>query len=162
MLGHNNPMSIENWCDKMEFQGRGAAHILGVAWCNLEKVSQVLDMKCTSPDSEDELEDASEDDDNNSDKDMHCDLYDDAENSNVGPRSDLERAFDKLRMNETLKKDEEDALVAFADKFVTCTLNPDMAAKMISATTSPSCGIEIVRKAKETQTHHHTKTCKKN
>ena len=32
MLGHNNPMSIENWCDKMEFQGRGAAHIHGVAW----------------------------------------------------------------------------------------------------------------------------------
>ena len=27
MMGHNNPMAIENWCDKMEFQGRGAAHI---------------------------------------------------------------------------------------------------------------------------------------
>ena len=46
------------------------------------------------------------------------------------------------------------ALVAFADKFVTCTLNPDMAAKMIDETTSLSDGMEIVKKAKETQTHH--------
>ena len=29
MLGHNNPMAIENFSDKMEFQGRGAGHIHG-------------------------------------------------------------------------------------------------------------------------------------
>ena len=57
MMGHNNPMAIENWCDKMEFQGRGAAHIHGVAWCNLVKVSQVLDMEDREPPSEDEFED---------------------------------------------------------------------------------------------------------
>ena len=68
MLGYNNPMSIENWCDKMEFQGRGAAHIHGVAWCNLEKVSQVLDMKGTEPDSMDEWEVDSDDDDNDLDE----------------------------------------------------------------------------------------------
>ena len=67
----------------------------------------------------------------------------------------------KLRNNETLRKEEENALISFADKFVTCTLNPDMAAKMIDDTTSLSDGREIVKKAKETQTHHHTKTCKK-
>ena len=40
-----NPMAIENFSDKMEFQGRGAAHIHGVAWCNLEKVSKVLNLE---------------------------------------------------------------------------------------------------------------------
>jgi hypothetical protein len=39
IMGTNNPMSVENFSDKMEFQGRGAAHIHGVAWCNLQKVS---------------------------------------------------------------------------------------------------------------------------
>ena len=34
MIGHNNPMAIENFSDKMEFQGRGAGHIHGAAWCN--------------------------------------------------------------------------------------------------------------------------------
>ena len=28
MMGHNNPMAIENFSDKMEFQGRGAGHIV--------------------------------------------------------------------------------------------------------------------------------------
>ena len=39
MLGGNNPMAIENWSDKMEFQGRGAAHIHGVAWCDLHRIA---------------------------------------------------------------------------------------------------------------------------
>ena len=44
MLGENSPMAIENWSDKMEFQGRGAAHIHGVAWCNLKKVAMGMKM----------------------------------------------------------------------------------------------------------------------
>ena len=32
MMGKNNPMRITYWSDKMEFQGRGAGHIHGVAW----------------------------------------------------------------------------------------------------------------------------------
>ena len=36
-----------------------------------------------------------------------------------------------------------------------------MAAKMINESISLTEGIEIVKKAEETQTHHHTKTCKK-
>ena len=138
MMGHNNPMAIENWCDKMEFQGRGAAHIHGVAWCNLVKVSQVLDMENREPSSEDEFEDDDDEDGDENDKEKEI-----INNSNdnegysegdYGLKSELERAFEKLRNNETLRKEEENALVAFADKFVTCTLNPDMAAKMIDET----------------------------
>ena len=72
----------------------------------------------------------------------------------------MEKAFEKLRLDEKLNKQEENALTAFADKFVTCTLNPDMAAKMMNETASASEGIKIVKIAKETQQHHHTKTCK--
>jgi len=73
----------------------------------------------------------------------------------------LEKAFDKLRKRDVLDKKEEKTLIDFADRFVTCTLNPDMAAKMISRDTDTSKGRKIVKIAKETQTHHHTKTCKK-
>ena len=57
-------MAIENWSDKMEFQGRGAAHIHGVAWCNLAKVSEMLKMDIINFNSEDEFdsEDISEND----------------------------------------------------------------------------------------------------
>ena len=64
-------------------------------------------------------------------------------------------------MGGELLPNEEEALVAFADKFVTCTLNPDMAAKMIDEKVTAEEGEAIVKIAKETQTHHHTKTCKK-
>ena len=55
MTGDNNPMAIENWSDKMEFQGRGAAHIHGVAWCNLAKVSRMLGMENNKSNSEEYL-----------------------------------------------------------------------------------------------------------
>ena len=41
-MGKNNPMVIKNFCDKMEFQGRGAGHIHGVAWSDLKKVSELI------------------------------------------------------------------------------------------------------------------------
>ena len=66
-----------------------------------------------------------------------------------------------MRTNDKLNIKEEEALTDFADRFVTCTLNPDMAAKMIGKDTDVSEGEKIVDIAKETQTHHHTKTCKK-
>ena len=160
-MGTNNPMEVENFSDKMEFQGRGAAHIHGVAWCNLQKVSQVLNSECRNTDTKDNFE-----------SDSDCDFEDDLENdsdieleqdadTDFESKSGLEKAFEKLRLDEKLKKKERKALVAFADRFVTCTLNPDMAAKMIDETVSIEEGIKIVKKVKETQTHHHTKTCKK-
>ena len=32
MMGKNSPMRIKYWCDKMEFQGRGAGHIQYMVW----------------------------------------------------------------------------------------------------------------------------------
>ena len=117
MMGHNNPMNIENFSDKMEFQGRGAGHIHGSAWCNLRKISQDLDIECNLTDSED---------------DFDSDYEDDLEEENViDGKSSLETALKKLRMGDKLKKIEDKALIAFAEKFTTGTLNPAMAASMI-------------------------------
>ena len=148
MMGHNNPMNIDNFSDKMEFQGRGAGHIHGSAWCNLSKIAKDLDIECELTDSEDDYESDSEDG-------FEADR-------NPTDESNLEKAFKKLRKGEKLKRMEDKALIAFADKFTTCTLNPDMAAKMIDETMDISEGIKVVGIAEETQTHHHTRTCKKN
>ena len=43
MLGNNSPMKITYWSDKMEFQGRGAGHIHGVAWCDLQKINEIIE-----------------------------------------------------------------------------------------------------------------------
>ena len=42
MMGSNNPMIIIKYSWKVEFQGRGAGHIHGTAWCNLDKISDCL------------------------------------------------------------------------------------------------------------------------
>ena len=77
-------------------------------------------------------------------------------------KSHLKTAFDKLGSYDNLEREERKALAAFADWFVACTLNPDMAAKMIDETVSIKEGAKILKvKVKETKTHHHTKTCKK-
>ena len=129
-------MAIENWCDKLEFQGCGAAHIHGVLWCNLQKVSQVINLECRKTDTEDKFGSDSECD-SEDDLENECDIEveQDPDNSFYS-KSDLERAYEKLRSDETLNKEERKALVAFADRFVTCTLNPDMAAKMIDESLS--------------------------
>ena len=96
MLGYNNPMAIENWSDKMEFQGRGAAHIHGVGWCNLEKVSKMIEnekrenkrLDNNANESEDELEME------NITELQECSQID-LENEN-----NLEKAFKKLRTND--------------------------------------------------------------
>ena len=38
MMGTNNPMKINKFSWKVEYQGRGAGHIHGTLWCNLNEV----------------------------------------------------------------------------------------------------------------------------
>ena len=54
-----------------------------------------------------------------------------------------------------MKKEEEKALVAMANKFTTCTLNPEMAARLIDESNSVSEGENIVDQAKETQSNNY-------
>ena len=64
-------------------------------------------------------------------------------------------------MNKPLNKAEERALIDFVDRSVTCTTNPELAAKMIDVTKTKEDGIKIIEIVKACQIHHHTKSCKK-
>ena len=41
LLGKNNPMSVKHISYRVEFQGRGAAHIHGTLWLNLKRIEQL-------------------------------------------------------------------------------------------------------------------------
>ena len=56
MMGKNNPMAIINFSDKLEFQGRGAAHIHGAAWCDIRKISQSINLTVPRSESDEEIE----------------------------------------------------------------------------------------------------------
>ena len=41
MMGKNNPMHVKYYTYKVEFQDRGAGHIHGALWLNLDKVEEI-------------------------------------------------------------------------------------------------------------------------
>ena len=90
----------------MEFQGRGAGHIHGVAWSDLQKVSELI----------------------KEEKKVGIILSGDGEVSDENKKDDevshLETAYKSLRENKRLNEDEEKALTDFVDRSVTCTLIP--------------------------------------
>ena len=95
MMGRNNPMKITYWSDKMEFQGRCAGHIHGVAWSDLKKVSELIKEEKKAgiilPIDNNDMENTSSDE----------------------VVSHLENAYRSLRENKPLIEAEEDALVDF-------------------------------------------------
>ena len=112
----------------------------------------MLDLKIARCESEKDFETDSEDE---------FETVEEIQENILNSETDLEKAFKKLRKGNHLRREEETALIAFTDKFITCTLNPAMAANMIDAKTCLSEGLQIVKIVKETQTHYHIKTCKK-
>ena len=58
--------------------------------------------------------------------------------------SNLENAYKSLRENVSLTKAQEEALIDFVDRSVTCTLNPELAAKMIDTTKTKSFGLKVI------------------
>ena len=52
-------------------------------------------------------------------------------------------------------------MIDFVDRSVTCTLNPELVAKMVDLSLDKEHGLEIIKIVKECMVHHHTKTCRK-
>ena len=73
----------------------------------------------------------------------------------------LENAYKSLRENEPLIEAEEEALIDFVDRSVTCTLNPELAAKMIDVNYDKEHGLKIIEIVKACMIHYHTKACRK-
>ena len=48
LYGHNNPMKIKHISYRVEFQGRGAAHIHGTLWLDIKKIEELIISKDNS------------------------------------------------------------------------------------------------------------------
>ena len=93
-------MKVRHISYRVEFQGRGAGHIHGVLWVDLEEVTK--DMK----------------DDMNEITINELELT----GTHVNSETLLVDAYEKLRKKEKVTNPEKKALEKFADKFCTCTL----------------------------------------
>ena len=127
MMGKNNPMRIKYWSDKMEFKGRGAGHIHGVAWCDLQDIFHLI----------------------KEERNVGIILANKGESSEEVDQNKevnhLEKAYRNLRENVPLSETEEDYLIDFVDRSVTCTLNPEVAAKMIDVNKTRDDGLKIIK-----------------
>ena len=100
MFGANNPMEIEYFSSKLEFQMRGAGHIHGTLWLDLNK----FDIS---------------DGDNRKDK-TKIDVASNEQNTkNRYKFPGIKKIFSKIRKNENIEDDEADVLAKFADAFTT-------------------------------------------
>ena len=129
-MGGGNPMNVDKFSYKTEFQDRGAGHVHGVLWIKLYEIEKL----CRLPDT------------------SLVSLSKEQKSKNSGkytePFKGVKNAFRKFRNEQDLTEQEENAIINFIDQFTTVSLNED------------EVGKEIVKIAEEVNKHHHTKTCK--
>ena len=111
IMGKNSPLHVKYISYRIEFQARGAAHIHGVLWLDLEKIENELDKDQTNK------------------------------------KMNLVSAFKKLRFEEQLTEEEKNSLVLFTDRFISCSLNPNLMTQ------------EVIDIVKEVNIHRCTTKC---
>ena len=102
LLSKSNPMCIQFYSYRVEFQERGPGHIHGVLWCNLSKMERLV------------LEEGKLKIQDNQDEDSEC------------PLEGLSAVFQKLRTDEEMAKEERKTLTTFIDNFITVSTNPNI------------------------------------
>ena len=100
LMGKNNPMKIKYISYRVEFQGRGAAHIHGTLWLDLKNIEKSAPF-----------------------------IKRLAEKGIENGMSILSDAFCKFRDNLKLNETEKYAIAIFTDMFITCSLNPNTVGK---------------------------------
>ena len=162
ILNKSNPMSVQDYSLKVEYQGRGAAHYHGLLWLDLEKLDKKVkikdfrhsitefnyDIKDITTEEEqlhyNELIELGKEEYLSSEEQSRC------ENLRESfPFHRIRSAFRKLRISETLTGIEEEAIIRFINAFSSVSLHP------------ATSGIAVSEIAREVNVHHHTKTCKK-
>ena len=121
---------------KVEFQDRGAAHIHGTLWVNLDELEEMVRGV------DGELRAPAKEQNENKNKDGN-------EKDKKGYLDGLKLAFRKLRKNEKLNNEDKEVLAKFIDEFTTVSIHGNTVGKYVA---------EI---AQEVNKHHHTKTCRK-
>ena len=143
MMGENNPLNINYYTYKVEFQDRGAGHIHGTLWLKLK----ILERLIRTPEGDLIDPGPKKSEDKTGMKDPK-----NTENEKTyrnRPFANLTQAFKKLRHEQVLNKEDKTALRNFIDQYTTCSLNP------------ATVGADVAKIAYEVNRHHHTKTCKK-
>ena len=97
VMHSSNPMAAKYYTYKVEFQARGAGHIHGTLWMDLEMLEELIRVngKLVYPKEK--------------------------ESSERRPLKGIKEAFNSLRNDETLTKKCMDVLISFADEFSTVT-----------------------------------------
>ena len=135
-MGHNNPMMVQYYTYKVEFQERGAGHIHGTLWLDLKRMEKLIRTANGDLVIDENIEKDSSDVDENSHK-------------NEKPFEGINSAFKKMKNNQELTKTEKEALKNFIDEFTTVSTNQETVGERVS---------RIVR---EVNIHSHTKSCRK-
>ena len=136
VMGDNNPMMVEYYTYKVEFQDRGAGHIHGTLWLKLEQLERLVRTEDDKLVLDDEVE-ANQDDETN-DTNQIC-----------RPFKGISSTFKKLKNNEELLEYEKEALKNFINEFTTVCTN------------EATVGNKVSRMVLEVNIHSHTKSCRK-
>ena len=110
VMGTNNPMQVEYYTYKVEFQDRGAGHIHGTLWLRLGTMERLR----RADDGELILGN------------------DDDEQFHEMPFRGIEEAFKKMKNNEELLKSDLEALKNFVDEFMSVSTNENTVGKTVS------------------------------
>ena len=110
VMGGGNPMNVDKYSYKVEFQDRGAGHVHGVLWVNLNAIEQMRKLENGTLIGATQYE-----------AKILKEKY-------TTPFSGIKEAFRKFRNGEALH-DEEPAVIAFIDAFTTVSLCADEVGK---------------------------------
>ena len=125
-------MNVQFYSYKVEFQQRGAAHIHGIIWLNLDKLEKLVLIDgelCQSDDTKR--------------------IWVDNDDDDSRPLKGIANAFKKIRFNRKLTEDDIAVLVKFFDFFTTVSIH------------DRTVGKDVAKIAQEVNRHHHSKTCRK-
>ena len=126
-------MNVQFYSYKVEFQQRGAAHIHGIIWLNLDKLEKLV------------LNDGEL---CQSDEIKRCHVVD-VDEDDSRPLKGIANAFKKIRFNRKLTDEDIQVLVKFIDFFTTVSIH------------ERTVGKDVAKIAQEVNRHHHSKTCRK-
>ncbi len=146
--GGGNPMHIQHYSYRIEFQARGAAHAHGVLWSDIEKMDEKypgIKSAYTSMYVGRRLWDLAKNDNENTE--IIAEGEENKENENKGKTENVRKETGAERLRK--RKREVKALTEMVDTYVTCSLNTN------------TVGREAAAIAEETQKHNHTMSCRK-
>ena len=131
VMGRNNPMNVQYYTYKVEFQERGAGHIHGTLWLNLDKLEELI----------------------RSDEGILVDKHNNNPNDKgpekIRPLKGLKSAFKTLKNNGKINDEEKEAMKNFVDEFTSVSTNKYLV------------GEDVSKIVLEVNKHSHTKSCRK-